>query len=348
MIGEHTDYNDGFVFPMAIDLDIRIALRPRIDKRVKVYSLNYQTIAEFSLDSFEHTEDWSEYVRAIVWALREEGYSPSGWEGVLVGDIPSGGGLSSSAALEMALLRAFQSVSGWDWDGVAMAQIAQQGENSWVGVQSGIMDQMASALGEKGKALLIDIRDLRFESVPLVPGTRIMILDTGTRRGLVDSVYNQRVKECQTAAEIMGISTLREAASPELEEYRGDMEETIYKRAHHVVSENERTLKAVEAMRQNNPDRLGQLLNESHESLKRDYEVSSPELDLMVELARDQPGTFGARMTGAGFGGAAIALIPEEQVEPFTAAVEKEYIKAAGRSPVIFSTRASKGAEQVY
>ncbi|MDZ7843350.1 MAG: hypothetical protein U5K99_00880 [Anaerolineales bacterium] len=288
------------------------------------------------------------YVRGIVWALTEEGFTPSGWEGVLGGNIPTGAGLSSSAALELALLRAFRSVSGWDWDGVTMARVARKAENSYVGVQSGIMDQMASALGEKGKALLIDTRNLTWRSVPLVPGVRVVILDTGTRRGLVDSVYNQRVSECQAAAEILEVNSLREADREKLEAGKGEMESAIYRRAFHVVTENERTLQAAEAMEKGDPVLLGRLVDASHESLRVNYQVSSPELDLMVKIARGQPGTYGARMTGAGFGGAAIAFVSEENLASFITEVGGVYARETGKSPTLIPTRASQGAEQLY
>lgn len=288
------------------------------------------------------------YVRGIVWALTEEGFTPSGWEGVLGGNIPTGAGLSSSAALELALLRAFRSVSGWDWDGVTMARVARKAENSYVGIQSGIMDQMASALGEKGKALLIDTRNLTWRSVPLVPGVRVVILDTGTRRGLVDSVYNQRVSECQAAAEILEVNSLREADREKLEAGKGEMESAIYRRAFHVVTENERTLQAAEAMEKGDPVLLGRLVDASHESLRVNYQVSSPELDLMVKIARGQPGTYGARMTGAGFGGAAIAFVSEENLASFITEVGGVYARETGKSPTLIPTRASQGAEQLY
>lgn len=347
LIGEHTDYNDGFVLPMAIHLGIWIALRPRDDQRVKVYSLNYDQSAEFSLLDLEHAEDWSDYLRGIAWALAQEGRPLAGWEGVLAGNIPLEAGLSSSAALEMAALQAFHAVADWKWDGITMAKIAQKAENSWVGVQSGIMDQMASALGENGNALLIDIRDLSHQPVPLIPGTRIMVLDTGTRRGLVDSVYNQRVAECQLAAEVLGLDSLRDATIEKLEGSKGQMERTHYRRARHVISENERTLKASEVMRQEDPRELGRLFNASHQSLRDDYQVSSPELDTMVAIARNQPGTYGARMTGAGFGGAAIALIPEDRIEDFSQAVSETYRTEVGLEPNIIPCQASQGAEQL-
>jgi galactokinase len=345
LIGEHTDYNDGFVLPMAIDRDIWIALRRRTDRRVVLRSLDFTEPVDFSLDDLEHAEGWAEYVRGSAWVLEEEGFNIGGWEGVLAGDIPIGAGLSSSAALELALLKTFWAVSPWAWDGRRMAQMARRIENEWVGVQSGIMDQLISSLGEAGHALLIDCRSLETSSVPLPAGTRVVVLDTGTRRGLVDSAYNERVAQCQEAAAYFGVPALRDVSLETFEEDHPRLDGLALRRARHVVSENARTLQAAEAMRAGDSSALGQLMKASHRSLRDDYEVSSKELDVMVEVALRQAGCYGARMTGGGFGGCAVALVEERVVDGFVESVGVGYADQTGITPSVYVCRASAGVE---
>jgi len=347
IIGEHTDYNDGFVLPMAIQLGIWVALRPRHDRRIILHSLNYEGITDFSLRDVDHVRGWGEYVRGIAWALIEAGYPVSGWEGMVAGDIPTGAGLSSSAALELALIKAFWSVSGWAWKARDMALLARKAENAWVGVQSGVMDQMIAALGKENHALLLDCRSLDHSWVPMIEGTSFLILDTGTRRGLVESIYNRRVEECRAAAAIFGTDSLRAVSLQELESKAGQMPESLYKRAHHVVSENARTRQAARAMRDGQPEKLGQLMNASHASLRDDYRVSSPELDQMVDLVRQRAGTYGARMTGAGFGGAAIALVQSSKAQEISHWVQQAYPEVAGTESRVIIARAARGAERI-
>lgn len=347
LIGEHTDYNDGLVLPMAIDRAIWIALRPRPDRRVLLHSLDFAEPAEFSLNELTHANGWTEYVRGIAWILQAQGYTLSGWEGVLASDIPVGAGLSSSAALELALLRAFWSISDFDWDGARMAQLAQQADHGWVGIQSGIMDQMISALGRQNHALLIDCRSLDVELLPLPEEIRIIVLDTATRRGLVDSAYNERVSQCRSAASFFSIPALRDIRLDEFNTKAENLSELIRRRARHVISENERTLQAASALRRGDVGAFGQLMNASHASLRDDYEVSSRELNTMVEIARQQPGCYGARMTGAGFGGCAVALVDENTTKAFDLAVETGYVQETGLRPNIYICQASDGAQLV-
>jgi len=344
LIGEHTDYNDGFVLPMAIDRAVWIALRPRRDRRVLLHSLAFPQPADFPLDDIQHSDDWTEYVRGVAWVLGQRGLPLRGWEGVLASDVPIGAGLSSSAALEMALLRAFCALSGWAWDGVAMARLARQADREWVGIQSGIMDQMIAALGQKGHALLIDCRSLEFESVPLPAGTCVLVLDTATRRGLVDSAYNERVTQCRAAARHFDVPALRDITPEDFHTRGAGLEAVIRRRARHVITENQRTLQAVEAMRRGDAARLGALMNASHESLREDYEVSSRELDLMVELARQQSDCYGARMTGAGFGGCAIALMKSEHAPTAAQRIASAYQQATGLKPEVYICTASARA----
>ncbi|MEZ4513207.1 MAG: galactokinase [Chloroflexota bacterium] len=345
LIGEHTDYNDGFVLPMAIDRAMWMAIRPRKDRQVSVYSLDMEETAVFSLDNLQKgNSGWGEYLKGVAWALQEAGYTLRGWEGVMAGDVPIGSGLSSSAALEMAAMQAFAVVSGWAWDAAKMAKLGQKTENEWMGVNSGIMDQMISAAGKAGFALLIDCRSLATELVPLPPQTAVVILDTMTRRGLVDSAYNERRSQCEAAAHFFGVAALRDVALADFEAQVERLDPIAYQRGKHVISENERTLAAAAAMRAGDAVTLGKLMNASHESLRDDFEVSSLELDSVVKIARAQPGCYGARMTGAGFGGCAVALVAAEQAEGFATAVSAKYETITGWPPSIYISQPTDGA----
>jgi len=345
LIGEHTDYNDGFVLPMAIDRALWIALKPRRDARVLVHALDLEDVTEFELDRLVRLgPNWSAYIKGVAWALQGGGFELTGWEGVLVGDIPQGAGLSSSAALELAAARAFAVISGLRWHPVEMAKLCQRAENEWVGVHCGIMDQMISAVGEAGHAVLIDCRSLETRPVPLPAETVLVVMDTGTRRGLLDSAYNERREQCEAAAAYFGVEALRDLGIEELEEAAPELEETVRRRARHVVTENARTLDAFEAMEEGDATRLGRLMDTSHESLRGDFEVSSTELDTMVGCARRHRGCYGARMTGAGFGGCAVALVREAEAHDFAARVGACYQAAAGLSPGIYVCRAADGA----
>ncbi len=348
LIGEHTDYNDGFVLPMAIDRAIWIALRPRSDDFVHVYSLDFDRPATFSLQALEHgPPDWAEYLKGMAWAWLEAGYPLRGWEGVIAGDVPVAAGLSSSAAVEMAAARAFAALSDLPWEPTVMARLGQRAENRWVGVNCGIMDQMISAGGRAGHALLIDCRTLETQAVPLPPGTAVVVLDTATRRGLVDSAYNERRAQCEAAALFFGVPALRDVSLARFEALAGHLDEMTFRRARHVITENERTLQAAEAMRRGDAVGLGRLMDASHLSLRDDFEVASAELNLMVECARRTEGCYGARMTGGGFGGCAVALVRADKVQPFTAHVATGYRAATGLSPNLYVCTASNGAEIV-
>ena len=316
LIGEHTDYNDGYVLPMAIDRAIWIAARPRDDQVVHVHSLDLDQRVTFPLQALRHESvGWAEYLKGVAWALKESGYRLCGWEGVMTGDVPLGAGLSSSAALEMATARTFATFSSLPWHPVEMAQIGQQAENEWVGMNCGIMDQMISAAGIAGHALLIDCRSLEMRPAPLPPGTAVVVLDTATRRGLVDSAYNERRAQCEAAARFFGVPALRDVTVEQFETRMGiergsdRLDEVTGRRARHVVTENARTVQAAEEMVRGDAAALGRLMNASHISLRDDFEVSSVELDAIVRCAQAQKECYGARMTGAGFGGCAVALV---------------------------------------
>ena len=348
LIGEHTDYNDGYVMPLAIDRALWIALWPLAGAQVRAHSLDYNQDMQLDLRSPAHGgPQWSEYIGGTAWALAEAGNALHGWEGVLAGDVPMGAGLSSSAALELATARAFAAVGAWQWDAVAMARACLHAENAWVGVNCGIMDQMISAAAVADHALLIDCRSLAVQPVPLPAQTCVVVLDTSTRRGLVDSAYNERRAQCERAADVLGVPALRDVSSAQLAAAAQAMEPLALRRARHVVGEDERTLAAVQHMQQGNAAALGVLLNASHASLRDDFEVSSTALNAIVECAQQQPACHGARMTGAGFGGCAVALVQSSAAPEFVQAVSAGFHNATGLTAQIYICRPSAGASIV-
>jgi galactokinase len=346
LIGEHTDYNDGFVLPLAINRAVWIALKPRDDRRVVVHSVDFGESAEFSLDGLANEKaGWIEYLKGTAWSLQEAGYRLAGWEGVLRGDVPVGAGLSSSAALEMATARAMASVAGFDWDAAAIAKLGQKAENRWVGVNCGIMDQLISAAGRAAHALLIDCRSLATQPVPFPPGIAVVVLDTGTRRGLVGSAYNERRQQCEAAAKFFGVTALRDVDLGQFNARGDGLDPVTRRRARHVIGENQRTIEAVEAMRRGDTTTLGMLMNQSHESLRDDYEVSSDALNVMVSSALAHPACIGARMTGAGFGGCAVAVIDAQAADDFSTRVAADYQAKTGNAPAVYVCQATNGAE---
>lgn len=345
LIGEHTDYNDGFVMPLAIDRAAWIAARPRNDSYVTLYSLDFEQMAEFSLEEIVKRENlWVEYIQGVAWALQESGFALQGWDGVLVGDVPIGAGLSSSAAVELAAARTFCAVAGIEWDAPEMAKLCQRVENQWIGVNSGIMDQMISATGVADHAVLIDCRWLNLEAVPLPPGTAVIVMDTATRRELVTSAYNERRQQCETAAKFFNVPALRDVTLVQLEAVKDLLDDLVYRRARHVVSENERTLAAAKAMRSGDAVLLGQLMDESHASLRDDFEVTNDALNIIVECAREHEACIGARMTGGGFGGCAVALVRADAAADFAAKVAASYLERSGNQPAIYVCQATDGA----
>ena len=359
LIGEHTDYNDGFVLPLAIDRAIWIALRPRDDGHVSVHSLDFDQTSEFALNDLYRGSGWAEYIKGVAWALQQTDRAVRGFEGVVAGDVPIGAGLSSSAAWELASARAFAVTSGFEWDAAQMALLGQRAENQWVGVNCGIMDQMISAAGQADHALLIDCRSLETQAVPLPADTIVVVLDTATRRGLVDSAYNERRAQCEAAAQFFGVKALRDVSIEQFEARADQLDAVVRRRARHVITENARTWQAAEAMRRNEASRrgetarrgaangLGQLMRASHLSLRDDFEVSSLELNRMVECAERQAGCYGARVTGAGFGGCAVALVRADAADQFGQAVAAQYQATTGLTPNVYVCAATNGAEIV-
>ena len=357
LIGEHTDYNDGFVFPAAIDRDVIIAGAVRRDRQVRSYALNFNQSSTFPVDNVqpatEGREKWSNYLRAMAWVFHNEGLGTQGMNCVTLGNVPLGAGLSSSAALLVASGLAFSAAAGLEVEPVRLALLAQKAEREFVGVNVGIMDQYISALGRKDHALLIDTRSLTYEAVPLpATGVEIVIADTNKKRGLVDSEYNTRRAECERAVEILkqflpDIKALRDVSVEAFEQHQDKLPVVIRRRARHVITENARTLESVQALKAGDIARFGVLMNESHESLRADYEVSCKELDALVEAARSVDGVFGARMTGAGFGGCTVSLAKSESVPTFQKQAAERYKQATGLNTTIYVTRASQGAQRL-
>jgi galactokinase len=348
LMGDHTDYNDGFVLPMAIDRWVWIALSPRDDRQIRLHSLEMGEAVAFELDTLEvPRKGWAAYVEGGAWALRQAGHDLCGWQGVLLGEVPMGAGLSSSAALEMAVARACCAVAGLPWNPVPMALAGQRAENDWVGMNCGIMDQLISAAGQAGNALCIDCRRLDYLAVSLPPDTAVVVLDTTTQRGLVDSAYNQRRHQCDLGAAHFGVTKLRDV-TPEMAAIgMEDLDPAIQRRVRHVVSENQRALDAASAMQAGDAILLGEIMKASHASLRDDFEVSSPALDQMVASALKSAGCHGARMTGAGFGGCAVALVAIDRLTAFTRGVARGFEARSGISPRIYPCRASSGAELI-
>jgi galactokinase len=321
---------------------------------VVVRSLDFDASASFDLATLddpgvgstgrEGDRGWVEYVRGVAWALGGRGHALRGWDGVLGGDVPVGAGLSSSAALEMAAVRAFGAVNDLPWNPPDAAKLGQLVENRWIGVNSGIMDQLVIAAGRREHALLIDCRALTFELVPLPAAAAVVVLDTATRRGLVDSAYNERRSQCAAAARTFGVAALRDVSLEGFAAGAPRLEAVTRRRARHVVSENWRTLEAAAAMREGDLVTLGRLMDASHTSLKDDFEVTNDALDAIVEIAQETSGCLGARMTGAGFGGCAVALVSADRADGFIATVIRRYRGRTGRKPQAYVCRAAEGA----
>jgi galactokinase len=354
LIGEHTDYNDGFVLPIAIDRSVAISFRPTDDRSVTVELSSTGEVDGLSLDAIgPRTGRWIDYVAATAWAMAEAGLPVSGFRGVLESDLPQGAGLSSSAALELAAALALAGGNEPPVDRLALARIAQRGENEYVGVACGLMDQFASACGEVGAALLLDCRSLEHRPVPIaLDDVALAVIDSGSPRRLGQSGYNERRAQCEAAvAEIArhapGISSLRDVTPAMLDDAAGDLEPVLAGRARHVVEENDRVLAAVDAIEANDMERLGELLRRSHVSLRDLFEVSSPELDALVEIAEGVPGVLGSRLTGAGFGGCTITLVRRDALGTLREAVLDRYPGRTGLHARMFEVSPGGGAEVV-
>ena len=351
LIGEHTDYNDGFVLPAAIDRAITFAGRRRSDRTVRVHSLDFQASTEFSLDDLQKDKEhsWSNYLRGVTKFLEEDGHRLTGADVVFGGDVPREAGLSSSAAVEVGTTAFWDRLLGLKLDPVYVVRLSRRAENEFVGVPCGIMDQFISALGRRDHALFLDCRDLSYRHVPLRSDVKILVCNSGVKRALAQSEYEVRLKQCrQAVAQIastgLAVGSLRDVEPADLETAHDTLSEILLRRARHVVSENARVLEAVRVLEEGDLDRFGELMNASHESLRDDYEVSSKELDVLVETAWKQPGVLGARMTGAGFGGCTVNLVRAEAAEAAAEAIKKGYQEALGLKAEVYICQASDGA----
>ncbi|WP_461370618.1 galactokinase [Candidatus Darwinibacter acetoxidans] len=353
LLGEHTDYNQGFVFPMAIDAGIQIAGALNGTERVNLYSLDYAAQESFLLEdivpSVQNT--WVNYIKGVFVEFQKLGLKPQGVDLVLQGNVPQGAGLSSSAALEVAAALLLNSLHGWDTGAVDLVKLAQKAENEFVGVACGIMDQFASMLGQRDHALFLDCRSLDYEAIPLPLAQRsytVAVVNSGVKRGLAGSEYNIRRSQCEQAVEMLeqqlpGIGSLRDVGEEHLALVNA-LPDPLARRARHVITENERVLKGVATLKAGDLEEFGRLLNASHASLRDDYEVSCRELDTLVELALEVPGVLGSRMTGAGFGGCTIALVPQPSLPAFQEHIHKHYTERTGLQPEIFVFRPAPGA----
>jgi galactokinase len=355
LIGEHTDYNDGFVLPMAIDHRTVTAAVPRDDRRVRARSLERNDSADFDLDhpGPSRRGHWIDYIEGVAHALEGRGLRLGGADLAFTSDVPVGAGLSSSAALEVSVAMALTAVSGCEIDLVSLALIGQQAEHAYVGTRCGIMDQMTAAVARRGHALLIDCRSLETAHIPFnTSRISIVICDTGVKHELSSSKYNERRGECERGVEILrkampGISALRDVRACEFSKHEDLLPEPIRRRCRHVITENERTVAAAEALRRDDLSEMGRLMLLSHQSLRNDYEVSCWELDRLVEVAAPLKGVAGARMTGGGFGGCTVNLVETDSVEDFRTSIAHEYNRMKGYDPAIYISAAGDGVREV-
>ncbi len=355
LIGEHTDYNEGYVLPVGIDLGIAIALVPTDDRCVEVTLAATGERAGFDLDDLGPRQGgWIDYVAGTAWALGEAGVTTRGFRGVLASDLPQGSGLSSSAALELASSLALCGGALPPLDRMTLARTAQRAENAYVGVNCGLMDQFASAFGEPGQALLLDCRTLAHRTVALpLDDHALVVCHSGSPRRLETSAYNERRSQCEAAVAAIAaahpaVTALRDVTPAMLDAEGDQLDPVVLARARHVVDENERVLRAIDAFEAGDLDEVGRLFHASHASLRDLYEVSSPELDALVEIASGVPGVYGSRLTGAGFGGCTISLVRRDAIGALREAVLGDYPARTGLVPRVFEVVPSRGAAVIH
>lgn len=358
LVGEHTDYSDGFVLPMAIGRRVAVAFRVRSDPLVRAHATLADETRSFDVSAARPPGDglpassggWLHRVAGVWWVSWADGVESPGMDLVVAGDVPVGAGLSSSAALEVAVARALYHASDETWDAAAAAKIARAAETEFAGVSCGLMDPFASAAARKGHALLLDCRSLEVRHVRIPEDWAVLVLDTGVRRELAGEAYNQRRASCERAVELLapelpGIEALRDVSPSELEAHRSLLDPTTYRRARHVIEENRRPRALARCLENADLQGAGEIMDASHTSLRDLYEVSSPELDAFVDAARQDPRCFGARMTGAGFGGCAVALVERGQADGVAEGALERYRAATGRADgAAFPVRADAGA----
>lgn len=349
LIGEHTDYNDGFVLPCAINYQMVVAAAKREDNTIRVIAVDYQNeVDEFSFDStieFLPNKMWANYVRGVIHFLQKDNYSFHGMDIAISGNVPQGAGLSSSAALEVAIGQTLKTLYQLPISQKEIALNGQKAENQFVGCNCGIMDQLISACGEENHALLIDCRSLDTFSVTMPENMVVMIINSNKKRGLVDSEYNTRRQQCEEAARILNVTALRDATLADLQAKKTLMSEVVYRRARHVITENNRTLKAAEALRHGDLITLSQLMMQSHHSMRDDFEITVKEVDTLVEIVKSVLGDRGGvRMTGGGFGGCVVALVTPDLVDQVVDSVKAQYEALTGLKETIYVCSASQGA----
>lgn len=357
LLGEHVDYNNGIVLPIAIDRRVNLAVRLRQDEEIHLTALDLQESVSFRLKDLtarmtlegNPLPRWTLYPAGVAWALLNKGFSVCGMDAVFTSTVPIAAGLSSSAAVEMAFAVAWQALGGWEADRMTLARIGQLAENQYVGVNCGLMDQFASAHGISLHALWFDTRNLEWRPVPMPPNTTVVVADSGVRRELASSAYNDRRSACEKAVEILksrlpNIHSLRDVTSDQLEANQDILPNEIYKRAKHVVDEIERVNQATAHLLKDDAVQFGRLMLAGHISLRDLYEVSCPELDALVEIATDLPGCFGARLTGAGFGGCTVNLVQADLADSFIALLRERYLYKTKWTAEIYKCQASRGA----
>ena len=350
LIGEHTDYNDGFVLPAAIDQQIIVAAAPRDDARFHLYASNFDKWDRYGIEKGVDRlagNAWGNYIRGIVWSLLRQGVDPCGMDAVVNGNIEMGAGLSSSAAIEVAVGFALLQLSGVKMSRKSLAMAAQKAENDFVGIRCGIMDQFISCMGHADHALLIDCRELSCQHLPLSTEAAIVVVDSGVHRGLMDMEYNARREECEEAAAYFGVPMLRDVGMDTFKTTAQGLSPVVRRRARHVITENDRTLAAADALKKYDLRRFGELMIASHKSLQRDFEVSCPELDLLVDIALGVNGVYGARLTGAGFGGCIVALVKWEATSALVSAIQENYTSDCGRKAAVYICKASEGVSEI-
>lgn len=356
LIGEHTDYNGGHVFPCAITFGTYGLVKKREDDLIRVYSLNFEEIGIVTFpvtdETYEASHDWANYVKGVVTLLRKDGHDLNGFDFFLAGNIPNGAGLSSSASLELVTAYMLNEVYGLGLERLDLVRLGQRVENTFIGVNSGIMDQFAIGMGKAGQAMLLDCETLHHDYAPIVlDGYDIVIMNTNKRRELADSKYNERRRECDTALGLIQpkceVNSLGQLSMETFEQVALDLPETLRKRARHAVSENERTILAYTALQEGRLETFGQLMNASHTSLRDDYEVTGIELDTLVSAAQGCDGVIGARMTGAGFGGCAIAIVRQDKTGSMIQETSDRYVSTIGHAPTCYVASVGDGVREL-
>ena len=354
LIGEHTDYNEGFVMPAAINFSTFVAIAKRGDSVVKVHSDIFKEEAELDLaqGAAHGRKHWSDYPLGVATKLKEAGHDISGANLLVHGKVPLGSGLSSSAAIEVSTGLALLDISGVKIDRLELAKICQQAENEFVGARTGLMDQFIACFGKADHAVMLDCRSFESRALPVPDDVKLVVCNTMVKHELASSEYNARREQCEEGVRILSphlpnVKSLRDVSADDVERFRAELGEVIFKRCLHVTTENDRVLKAADALRDRDLKRFGKLMYESHQSLRDDYEVSCKELDVMVDLAKPIKGVFGARMTGGGFGGCTINLVSVEAVDEFTRTIKAGYAQATSKHPEVYICSAADGAERV-